>query len=104
MNELEEDIVWNMEVSEARLCDDITFLHCIHEEFLSDKEPKESTTYLYWQLSAMIPTLIKSMEYNQKEMKEAIDNYYKKIRKESDSNGNTSVSNSEKVVVENQQV
>ena len=74
------EIVWNLEMAEARLSDDIRFLHCVDEEYLVHKEPKESLQYLYQQLSAMIATLIKSMEYNQMEMQNNINKYYEQVR------------------------
>lgn len=84
MNEKEilNDIIWNFEVAEANLSDDIDFMHCMEEEYLSHKEPKESLTYIYWQLRNLIPTLRKSLEYNKKEMEEAINKYYQIIKEE----------------------
>lgn len=77
---MEKDILNSLELAEAQLSDDIEFLHCIKEEHLVFKEPKESITYLYWQIQAMVRTLIKSMEYNQKEMQQNIDKYWNDIR------------------------
>ena len=85
------EILFSMEMAEAQLSDDIDFLHCIHEEYLSTKEPKESLQYLYWQLSAMITILIKSMKYNQKEMQSNADKYFKQLK--SMKEGVTNVSN-----------
>lgn len=79
---MDRDLLWKMEMAEAQLTEDINFLHCIREEFLSDKEPTESVVYIYWQLQAMITTLTKSMEYNQKEMREAIDENFRKLNKQ----------------------
>lgn len=76
------EIIWNFEMAEAQLSDDIEFLHCIDSEYLTTKEPKETLQYLYWQLSSMIKTLTKSMEYNQKEMQNNIDKFYKQLKKE----------------------
>lgn len=90
-----KDIVLELELADARLSDDIDFLHSIENEYFAFKEPKESAIYLYQQLSSAITTAIKSMELNQLKMNEVIDNYYKEIRKEKENNGNTSISNSE---------
>jgi len=78
----EKDILWKFELAEAQLSDDIEFLHCIEQEHFVFKEPQESITYLYWQMQSMVKTLIKSMEYNQREMKETIDKCYEELRKE----------------------
>lgn len=80
--EVLNDIIWNLEVAEANLSDDIGFMHCIEEEYLSSKEPQESLRYIYWQLQNLIPTLRKSLEYNRKEMEEAINKYYQIIKEE----------------------
>jgi len=80
MENLETDILCKLEGAQAQLSDDINFLHCIHEQYLSDQEPHEYLQYLYWQLQAMIITLTKSMEYNQKEMQETIDKVWEEKR------------------------
>lgn len=80
--EVLNDIIWNLEVAEANLSDDIGVMHCIEEEYLSSKKPQESLRYIYWQLQNLIPTLRKSLEYNRKEMEEAINKYYQIIKEE----------------------
>ena len=78
---MEKDILWKFELAEAQLSDDIEFLHCIEQEHLVYREPQESVAYLYWQIQSMVKTLIKSMEYNQREMRETIDKYYENSKK-----------------------
>lgn len=99
-----KDIIWELELANARLSDDIVFLHSIENEYFEFKEPKESVIYLYQQLSSAITTVTKSMELNQLKTNEVIDKYYKEIRKEKENNGSTSINNSENQVVESQQV
>lgn len=82
MEEKLKDLLFKMESSEAQLSADINFLRCVQSEFLMLENPKESLQYIYWQLQSMIETLTKSMEYNQKEMRKAIDESFKFIRKE----------------------
>lgn len=82
MEEKLKDLLFKMECSEAQLSADINFLHCVQSEFLMLEKPEESLQYIYWQLQSMIETLTKSMEYNQKEMRKAIDESFKFIRKE----------------------
>lgn len=77
---MEKDILWSLELAEAQLSDDIKFLHCLSEEYFAFNEPQESYVYLYQQLSSAITTVIKSMEYNQKEMKENIDKYFNELK------------------------
>lgn len=78
---MEKDILNSLELAEAQLSDDIEFLHCIEQEHLVFKEPQESAVYIYWQMQSMVKTLIKSMEYNQKEMQENINKYWDSIKK-----------------------
>lgn len=77
---MEKDILNSLELAETQLSDDIEFLHCVEEEHLVFREPQENITYLYWQIQAMVKTLIKSMEYNQKEMQENINKYWNEIK------------------------
>ena len=42
---------------------------------------KESGQYLYEQFGAIINTVLKSMRYNQLEMRQNIDDFYKQLRK-----------------------
>ena len=79
---MERDILNSLELAEARLSEDIEFLHCLEEEHLVFKEPQESITYLYWQIQILVRTLVKSMEFNQKEMQENINKYYTDLKKE----------------------
>ena len=77
------DSVWQLEVAQACLDEDIDFLHCIDEEYFEgDKE--ESAAYLYWQLKSIIRTLTKSLECTSMNMKKSIDAIYenKKNQKE----------------------
>ena len=86
------DILCSLEMAEAQLCDDIKFLNCLASEYLIYEKPRESAEYLYQQLSTAIITVTKSMEYNQKEMRQAIEKYYENRKKEREvkNNGNTS--------------
>lgn len=78
---MEKDILWKLEVAEAQLNEDIKFLECIREEYFTTTETKESGQYLYEQFRAIINTIIKSMQYNQQEMRENIDNFYEELKK-----------------------
>lgn len=82
MEEKLNDLLFKMECSEAQLSADINFLHCVQSEYLALEKPEESLQYIYWQLQSMIETLTKSMKYNQKEMRKAIDESFNFIRKE----------------------
>lgn len=73
------DPIWNLEVAEANLTDDIDFLHCIEEEYFTG-EQKEYAPCLYWQLGAIIRTLRKSLECNQMNMRKSIDAIYEEKR------------------------
>lgn len=77
-----KEILWNLEMAEAQLRDDIKFLNCIAGEYLIYEKPQESAEYLYQQLSTAIITVTKSMEYNQREMRQAIEKYYESRKKE----------------------
>lgn len=81
MNKMEDEILNSLELAEAQLKDDINFLHCIEQEFFVFNKPQENLEYLYWQTQAMLKTLTKSMEYNQKAMLESINKYYADIKK-----------------------
>lgn len=77
---MEKDILWKLEVAEAQLSEDIKFLECVREEYFTTEETKESGQYLYEQFGAIFNTIIKSMQYNQEEMRQNIDNFHKQLR------------------------
>lgn len=58
---MEKDILNSLEMAEAQLDEDIEFLHCMEQEHFIFKEPQESITYLYWQIQAMIKTLLETI-------------------------------------------
>ena len=71
----ELDPIWNLEMAEARLNEDIDFLHCIDEEYFNGKK-EEYSPYLYWQFRAIMNTLRKSLECNQMYIRRSIDAIY----------------------------
>ena len=77
---MEKDILWKLELAEAQLNEDIHFLNCITEEYFTTSQTQESGQYLYEQFGAIINTVLKSMQYNQQEMRQNIDGFYKKMR------------------------
>lgn len=78
---MEKDILWKFELAEAQLNDDIHFLNCIAEEYFTTSQTQESGQYLYEQFGAIINTVLKSMQYNQLEMRQNIDDFYKQLKK-----------------------
>ena len=78
---MEKDILWKFELAEAQLNDDIHFLNCIAEEYFTTSQKQESGQYLYEQFGAIINTVLKSMQYNQLEMRQNIDDFYKQLKK-----------------------
>ena len=77
---MENDILGALELAEAQLNEDINFLICITEEYFTTSQTQESGQYLYEQFKAIINTVLKSMQYNQQEMRQNIDGFYKKMR------------------------
>lgn len=77
---MEQNILWKLEIAEAQLNEDIKFLECVREEYFTTETTKESGQYLYEQFGAIFNTIIKSMQYNQQEMRQNIDDFYKKIK------------------------
>ena len=77
---MEKDILWKYELAEAQLDEDIKFLECIQAEYFTEVATVESGQYLYEQFGAIFNTIIKSIQYNQQEMRQNIDGFYKKMK------------------------
>lgn len=74
------DPLWNLEMSKANIGDDINFLRCIEMEYFTKGE-NENSQYLYNHFKSIIPTLRKSLECTQMNMKNSIDLIYEESKK-----------------------
>ncbi len=82
MENLEKnDLLWELEGAEAYLSEDIQALHYLVEEYFCFNQPKEDFRFCYHELSNQINTIIKSMMYNQDNLRKAIEKAYT-IRKD----------------------
>ena len=75
-DELLIDPLWNLETASVNLKSDIDFLNCVEDEFFSTNEQIENNTFFYYQLSLIVETLRKSMQWNYEEMKKSIEAIY----------------------------
>ena len=76
---MEKEILWNLECAEVNLQDDIQALAYIQETCETTK--KEDFLLSQTEIRNQLQTLLRSMIYNHENIKKAIDEYYKKIKK-----------------------
>ena len=74
------DSLWQLEYAVGQLESDIDFIHCIEENYFTN-EKSTGEQWLRWQISSILPTLRKSLESTQMNMKRSIEAIYEDKQK-----------------------
>lgn len=80
------DLLSSMESTLAFLEDDITALMYFQDEYFAFQTPKEGFEYKYKEMQNALETLFKSMMFNSRRLKDAVDSGYESVRSTQEAN------------------
>ena len=78
------DLLGYMESTLAYLEDDITALGYFQDEYFAFQTPKEGFEYKYKEMQNALETLFKSMMFNSRRLKDAVNEGYESVKRRSE--------------------